>query len=97
VKCTFKPPVSNPPLSAPAYSTIKYTYVVTHVDTQPTTGTATGPLTDAPQEWVGPNAGSWQSASKTASYAAPHAQESWSVEVSVDGALAIKKKSKVQA
>jgi hypothetical protein len=97
VKCKFKEPVSDPPLAAPVSSTIKYTYVVTHTDTQPPAGTATGPLTDASQEWIGPNAGDWQSAFRTITYNAPHALESWSVEVSVDGAPEIKKKNKVLA
>jgi hypothetical protein len=97
VKCTFKAPISDPPLAASVSSTIKYTYVVTHMDTQPPAGTATGPLTDPPQEWIGPDTGNWQSVFTTVTYNAPHAPESWSVEVSVDGAPEIKKKSKVLA
>lgn len=94
VKCTFKAPTTDPPLAAAVAASMKYTYTVSHFDTQPAPGTATGPITDAQQQWSGPNAGNWQSAFTTTSYLAPHAQESWTVEVCVDGAPDIKKKSK---
>ena len=94
VKCTFKPPTSDPPLTSPVTTSMKYTYTVSHADTQPASGAASAPINNGPQPWSGPNAGSWQSTFTTPTYPAPHAEELWSVEVSVDGAPDIKKKSK---
>jgi hypothetical protein len=94
VKCIFKAPTTDPPLAAPLTTSMKYAYTVSHVDTRPAPGMGTGPLPETPQEWSGPKARSWQSTFTTVSYTAPRAQELWTVEVCVDGAPDIKKKSK---